>query len=236
MLVEAANVALFTFVLTTADGSDEVVKDLYSRGVNVEILSGDLQTAVDLFAERVGMSTNAAHGELTPEDKVRFVVAQRTHVVMVGDGFNRGALAKADAGVVGTGEQVNLEAADAPNQATMRLITSPSAVRSANRIGPTSSLIGVTVILVFAVINNWYDNLWIGVLVHEMSVIVVILNGLGLRSDGWWTSSRAPSRASLATRELVALRLAVRSTSARGKARLARADAAAGSSLPSRPV
>ena len=189
-------IALFTFVHDDGrSGSDEVVKDLYARGVNVEILSGDLQSAVDQFAARVGMPSKAAHGELTPEDKVRFVEQRSsTHVtMMVGDGFNdAGALAKADVGVaVGTGEQVNLEAADVliPGD-DPRLITNLiSLARSANRTLWANLLfsIGVTVILVFAVINNWYDNLWIGVLVHEMSVIVVILNGARLAgSDGWW--------------------------------------------------
>jgi len=189
-------IALFTFVHDDGrSGSDEVVKDLYARGVNVEILSGDLQSAVDQFAARVGMPSKAAHGELTPEDKVRFVEQRSsTHVtMMVGDGFNdAGALAKADVGVaVGTGEQVNLEAADVliPGD-DPRLITNLiSLARSANRTLWANLLfsIGVTVILVFAVINNWYDNLWVGVLVHEMSVIVVILNGARLAgSDGWW--------------------------------------------------
>ena len=36
--------------------------------------------------------------------------------------------------------------------------------------------------------SGWYDQLWVGVLVHEMSVIVVILNGARLAgSDGWWS-------------------------------------------------
>ena len=38
----------------------------------------------------------------------------------------------------------------------------------------------VTVTLVYAVVNGFYDALWIGVLVHEMSVILVILNGARL--------------------------------------------------------
>jgi Cd2+/Zn2+-exporting ATPase len=38
----------------------------------------------------------------------------------------------------------------------------------------------VTITLVFAVINGFYDQLWVGVLVHEASVILVILNGARL--------------------------------------------------------
>ena len=38
----------------------------------------------------------------------------------------------------------------------------------------------VTITLVFAVLNDFYDQLWVGVLVHEASVILVILNGARL--------------------------------------------------------
>ncbi|MGB1567595.1 MAG: hypothetical protein ACPHBQ_03865, partial [Candidatus Poseidoniaceae archaeon] len=38
----------------------------------------------------------------------------------------------------------------------------------------------VTITLVYAVINGFYDALWVGVLVHEASVILVILNGARL--------------------------------------------------------
>ena len=34
--------------------------------------------------------------------------------------------------------------------------------------------------LVYAVVNGFYDALWVGVLVHEASVILVILNGARL--------------------------------------------------------
>ena len=35
----------------------------------------------------------------------------------------------------------------------------------------------ITFTLVIAVINGWYDQLWVGVLIHEASVLLVILNG-----------------------------------------------------------
>ena len=38
----------------------------------------------------------------------------------------------------------------------------------------------VTITLVYAVVNGFYDALWVGVLVHEVSVILVILNGARL--------------------------------------------------------
>ena len=38
----------------------------------------------------------------------------------------------------------------------------------------------ITFTLVIAVINGWYDQLWVGVLIHEASVLLVILNGARL--------------------------------------------------------
>ncbi len=40
--------------------------------------------------------------------------------------------------------------------------------------------IGITLSLVAAVILQLYDELWVGVLIHEASVILVILNGARL--------------------------------------------------------
>ena len=42
----------------------------------------------------------------------------------------------------------------------------------------------ITVTLVFAVIQRWYDQLWVGVLIHELSVVIVILNGARLAQNG----------------------------------------------------
>lgn len=44
--------------------------------------------------------------------------------------------------------------------------------------------VAITITLVFAVIQQWYDQLWVGVLIHEASVILVILNGARLAQNG----------------------------------------------------
>lgn len=186
-------VALVTFVHDdTRDGSAALIESLNQRSVNVEILSGDHQQAVSEFARSVGLAESAAHGGLSPEDKVKWVKARSSsHVtMMVGDGFNdAAALAVADVGVaVGTGETVNLEAADilVPGDDPRMLTEMIDLARQAQRTLMQNLFfsVAITVTLVVAVIQQWYDQLWVGVLIHEASVILVILNGARLAQNG----------------------------------------------------
>ena len=190
---DSAAIALFTFVHDdTREGSRELIHSLLSRGISVEIISGDQQASVTAFAKSVGLSESAALGELSPEDKVEWVNNRsKSHVtMMVGDGFNdSGALAVADVGVaVGTGESVNLDAADVmfPGDEPKMLIDLYDLSVKMNRalIGNIIMSVSITFILVFAVINGFYDDLWVGVLIHEASVLLVIFNGARLSGKG----------------------------------------------------
>ncbi|MGB1492859.1 MAG: heavy metal translocating P-type ATPase [Candidatus Poseidoniaceae archaeon] len=182
-------VALFTFIHDdTRQGADELIPELHKMGIHVQILSGDQQGAVDRFASSVGLSKTDAFGNQSPEDKVE-VVRHRSDIkvtMMVGDGFNdAAALAVADVGVaVGSGESVNVEAADVmiPGDDPRMLADLLKLARRTERNfrQNLSFSILVTITLVYAVINGFYDALWVGVLVHEASVILVILNGARL--------------------------------------------------------
>lgn len=190
---EGKPVALFTFIHDDLrEGTDELVKSLYSQDVNVEILSGDNQDAVNALAKSIGLQENAARGEMTPEGKVQWVQERsKTHItMMVGDGFNdAAAMAAADIGIaIGTGESANLEAADVliPGD-DPRLIS--DLVKLAKR---THSIlvwnivysVAITLFLVYLVLAGINESLAIGVLVHELSVIGVIINGARLSGTG----------------------------------------------------
>ena len=186
---EDTALALFTFIHDdTRSGSKELIHGFNKRSVSVEILSGDQQSSVSNFATQIGLPDQSAHGGLSPEQKVSWVEKRsQTHVtMMVGDGFNdSAALAVADVGIaVGTGESVNLEAADImfPGDEPKMLLELHDLSKKMNNalIGNIAISIIITLTLVIAVVNEWYDQLWVGVLIHEASVLLVILNGARL--------------------------------------------------------
>lgn len=193
LLKEEKPVALFTFIHDDLrQGTDEMVKALYAQGINVEILSGDNQDSVSALAKSIGIPESAAHGEMTPEGKVQWVQDRsKTHItMMVGDGFNdAAAMAAADIGIaIGTGESANLEAADVliPGD-DPRLISDLIKLSKRTHSVLISNIVYsvfVTAMLVYAVLAGLNENLAFGVLVHELSVIGVIINGARLSGSG----------------------------------------------------
>ena len=129
---------------------------------------------------------------MTPEGKVNWVQKRsETHItMMVGDGFNdAAAMAAADVGIaIGTGESANLDAADVliPGD-DPRLISdllSLSKKTHSILIWNIYYSLAVTLILVYLVLAEINKSLAFGVLVHELSVIGVIINGARLSGTG----------------------------------------------------
>jgi len=196
LAIDGRAVAAFGFAHDDArEGVDALISALRENNVTVEILSGDEQASVEAFAQRLGISSSSCRGGVDPEGKAQWVSerskARRT--LMAGDGFNdAGALAAAHVGVaVGSGEQVNLDAADVliPGEdprALAKFIDLSKRTRRAVSMNIAIS-VGITMLLVCVVLLGWEIKLAAGVALHEASALIVILNGM-------WVTGTGPQR------------------------------------------
>ena len=154
---------------------------------NLIVLSGDNQGTVDLVAEELGLTE--AHGNLLPEDKADYLKelqAQGQIVAFVGDGVNDSpSLALADIGIaMGSGTDVAIETSDVVlmNSDMSRLPHALGLTKAtANNMKQNIVIaVGTVLVLLAAVFFSDWMNMSIGMLVHEASILVVILNGMRL--------------------------------------------------------
>ena len=186
------SVAAFSFIHDDArEGVREMVQMLQDQGIIVEILSGDEQSSVESFASQLGIDPSICRGNVDPEGKAQWVEerskARRT--LMAGDGFNdAGALAAANIGVaVGSGDQVNLEAADVliPGEdprAIVKLLKLAKRTKFIVNVNIGISVI-ITLILVLTTLLNINQSIAAGIAIHEASVFLVIINGMFVSSN-----------------------------------------------------
>ena len=186
-------IAAFTFIHDDLrPGAAEMIHDLQSMGVAVELLSGDAQAAVEHLGKEVGIPPMHCRGEIDPEGKAMWVErrSQGRCTLMAGDGFNdAAALAVADLGIaVGSGEQVNLDAADVlvPGEDPRAITTLIRIAKRTRAIVQFNILISVaiTAILVTLILVGVELNLAVGVALHELSAFIVILNGAFVAISG----------------------------------------------------
>lgn len=169
-------------------GVKEDLNRLKKLGVkNLVVLSGDNQGTVDLVARELGLTE--AHGHMLPEHKQAYIKELQTKsqiVAFVGDGVNDSpSLASAQIGIaMGSGTDVAIETSDV-------VLMNSDFARLPHALGLTKATvnnmrqniliaIGVVLVLLASVFFSEWMNMSIGMLVHEASILVVILNGMRL--------------------------------------------------------
>ena len=171
---------------TVREEAKKAVSALKDHGIHVVMLTGDNEHTANVIAKEAGVNEYVA--ECLPETKVEYIKKynkQYEQVGMVGDGINDApALATASVGIaMGDGTDVALETADIvlmKNNLT-KIEYAIRMSRKMQRIVKQNMFFSISVIILL-VISNFFQaiNLPLGVIGHEGSTILVILNGLRL--------------------------------------------------------
>lgn len=193
-----------SLVLTSVDGELKIligVRDMIRPGIkkdlerlkrlgvkNLVMLSGDNQGTVNAVSRELGLTE--AHGNMLPEDKSAYIkklIEEKGQIVaFVGDGVNDSpSLALAHIGIaMGGGTDVAIETSDV-------VLMNSDFSRLPHALGLTKAIarnmrqnifiaLGVVIVLLAGVLFSELVNMSVGMLVHEGSVLAVILNGMRL--------------------------------------------------------
>lgn len=164
------------------------LKHIKKMGVkNLIVLSGDNQGSVDIVAKELGLTK--AIGNMLPEDKANYIkeLMNEGHIIaFVGDGVNDSpSIALAHIGIaMGGGTDVAIETSDVVlmNDNINKLPHALGLAKATkhNMIQNILIAIGVVVVLLVSLFWGEWVNMSIGMLVHEASILVVILNAMRL--------------------------------------------------------
>ncbi|MGR3741904.1 heavy metal translocating P-type ATPase [Companilactobacillus sp. DQM5] len=149
------------------------------------ILSGDNQSVVDFVAKELGTDEN--YGELLPEDKLNFVkkMQKNSKIAFIGDGINDSpTLAAADIGIaMGNGTDVAMETSDIvlANSKLSSLVYAYAISKKTLQNEKQNIFIAIlTVVLLLVGLVFGIVNMASGMLFHEFSILLVIMNAMRL--------------------------------------------------------
>lgn len=163
----------------------KVIKQLKNMGLRTIMLTGDREQTANRIADAIGLDQVVAN--CLPEDKVGYIRAfQESYglVGMVGDGINDApALAAANVGfAVSSGTDIAIESADVV--LVDHLGRLPFAIKLSRQLRRITleNMIFALLVIAFLVLTNLSQVISLpqGVIGHEGSTILVILNGLRL--------------------------------------------------------
>lgn len=186
-IAENAEVIGYIAMMDTPNqAAKEAIHYLHAEGVHTVMITGDNEVTGQAVADQVGIDQVVAN--VMPEEKAQIVKdLQETYgqVGMTGDGVNDApALVQADVGfAMGDGTDVAIDVADVVIMANdlEKLTYAHQKSKALNRITWQNMAFSMLVVLVLVVLNFMgISDIALGVLFHEGSTILVILNGLRL--------------------------------------------------------
>lgn len=165
--------------------SINLITSLSKLKKEVILLSGDNQNTVNAIARELGIKK--AYGNMLPVDKVNFLKKlqnQGRKVAFIGDGINDSpSLAQANIGIaVGSGTDVAIETSDvvliSSNLISLLYAYKLAKITVRNMRINIFIAISVVIFLITSLLFESWMNMSIGMLVHEASILAVILNGI----------------------------------------------------------
>ncbi|MDT2754086.1 heavy metal translocating P-type ATPase [Enterococcus pseudoavium] len=170
-------------------GAVDTLAMLKSNGIKrLIMLSGDNQTTAEIVGKELGLSE--VHGGLLPEEKSAFIrrlQAEGEVVAFVGDGINDSpSIALADIGIaMGGGTDVAVETSDVvliqskfENLVHAYRLTKKTVLNMKENI---AIAIGTVLFLLIGLIFG-YVYMASGMFFHELSILIVVINGMRLLS------------------------------------------------------
>lgn len=183
-----------------------MIERLHALGVRrVVMLTGDQRPAAEAIAKAVGV--DEVHAAMMPDDKldrIRAMRAEGLRVAMVGDGINDApALAAADISIAmgASGSDIAIETADiALMTDDLGKIAEAIEISRATLTNMRQNLVIAVLTVIGLLVGVYTGSIHMagGMLVHQLSVLIVILNGMRLLRIPKAAKARAAGAASKA--------------------------------------
>ncbi|MGT2933017.1 heavy metal translocating P-type ATPase [Streptococcus catagoni] len=177
--------AYFALLDDIKEDALKAIQMMHELGIKTVMLTGDQEKTAQYVAKKLGIDQVVAN--CMPQDKVSKIKALQEEygfVAMVGDGINDApALAQADISyAIGSGTDIAMESADSVIMDDLTRIPMSIRLSKKMKVIVKENIIFALTVITLLILANVFQvvNLPLGVVGHEGSTILVILNGLRL--------------------------------------------------------
>ena len=179
-------VGLMAFMDLPNEASKAVLDYFKSELVHTTMITGDSRETAEMIGMKLGVQEVVAN--VLPEEKLEKIQSQKERyglTAMVGDGVNDApALATADVGIaMGNGTDIAIETSDIVimKNDLQKLVSAHKISKKLHRVILENMIFAMSIVVMLLVLNFFgLTNIGWGVMLHEGSTILVLLNGLRL--------------------------------------------------------